>query len=127
MSVPVPPDFTPAWLAPADVLHWLARNGVLSPEDEAEVNRVCAMVELYVERCRPEHFDPAPDGTDPTYVPDAETYQGAVMYAAREIRRRNSPAGIENFADGGAAFVAKFDADIERALRTGTWARPGVG
>ena len=49
------------------------------------------------------------------------------MYAARETRRRNSPAGIEQFADGGTTFVSKYDSDIERFLRTGTWAVPGVG
>ena len=60
-----------------------------------------------------------------SYAPDAETYQGAVMYAAREYRRRNSPAGIETFGDV-TSFVARFDPDIDRALQTGAWARPVV-
>jgi hypothetical protein len=93
------------------------------------VDLVCVATETYVQRCRPEFYylDPEnPDGT-PVYEPDGETMQGATMYAARELRRRNSPAGIELFADGGATFVAKFDADIERFLRTGIWNRPGVG
>ena len=59
------------------------------------------------------------------YVPDAETYGGAVMYAAREYRRRNSPAGIELFGDI-TSFVARFDPDIDRALQTGAYARPVV-
>lgn len=59
------------------------------------------------------------------YFPDAETYQGAVMYAAREYRRRNSPAGIEMFGDQ-ASFVSRYDTDIERALQTGVYARPVI-
>lgn len=59
------------------------------------------------------------------YVPDAETYQGAVMYAAREYRRRNSPAGVEMFGDV-TSFVSRFDPDIDRALMTGSYARPVV-
>jgi hypothetical protein len=50
-----------------------------------------------------------------------------VMYAAREYRRRNSPGGIESITDAGATYVSKYDSDIERALRTGTWAEPAVG
>lgn len=121
-----PPDYSPAWLMPLDVLQWLQSNaaGPVPDPAPAEVVRVCAMTEEYVQRCRPEFLDPA--GLVP-YAPDAEVYQGAVMYAAREVRRRNSPAGIETFADGGASFVAKYDPDIERALRTGQWNRPGFG
>ena len=116
--------FPNTWLEPADVAAWLRLN-MPGPVDDTELERVCAMAELYVQRCRPELWD---DTTDPaTYVPDAEVYQGAVMYAARETRRRNSPAGIEQFADGGTTFVSKYDSDIERALRTGMWARPGAG
>jgi hypothetical protein len=60
-----------------------------------------------------------------SYLPDAETYQGAVMYAAREYRRRNSPAGVEMFGDV-TSFVSRFDPDIDRALQTGSYARPVV-
>ena len=49
------------------------------------------------------------------------------MYAAREVRRRNSPAGVQSFGDAGVTFVSKFDSDIERALHQGSWAIPGVG
>jgi hypothetical protein len=60
-----------------------------------------------------------------TYQPDAETYQGAVMYAAREYRRRNRPAGVEMFGDV-SSFVSRYDPDIDRALQTGAYARPVV-
>ena len=112
------------WLDPNDVAAWLRVNPGHAADDDAEIVRVCAMTELYVERCRPDQWSTESPGI---YVPDAEVEQAAVMYAARELRRRNTPAGIEMFADGGSAFVAKFDADIERALRTGQWNTPGVG
>lgn len=119
MAIPEPPGFEPAWLAPASVKEWLR----LAPEDtvdDALIAEVCAMAEPYVQKCRPEWFD-----TNGVYIPDAETYRGAVMYAAREYRRRNSPAGIEVFGDV-ASFVTRYDTDIERALRTGSWALPVI-
>ena len=123
-----PPTFTPVWLDPDDVAAWLRLN---NEPPAADLDRVAAMTEAYVQRCRPDQWtegDPDADPpVDPEYVPDAEVYQGAVMYAARETRRRNSPAGIEQFADGGTTFVSKYDSDIERALRTGSWNTPGVG
>ena len=60
-----------------------------------------------------------------TYAPDAETYRVAVMYAAREYRRRNSPAGIETFGET-TSFVSRYDPDIDRGLQTGAYARPVV-
>lgn len=123
------PAFTPVWLDPADVRHWLRTNGVGSDDEQAEVDRVCAQAEIYVERCRPDQFDPDPVDPDspPVFTADAEVYQGAVMYAARLLRRRNSPAGVESFGDVGIMFVTKYDADIERALRTGNATVPGAG
>jgi hypothetical protein len=81
------------------------------------------MAEPYVERCRPEFAAADPDTGVTTYTPDAEAYQGGVMYAAREYRRRNSPAGVELLGDT-ASFVTRYDTDIERALHTGAWAPP---
>ena len=120
--------FTPSWLQAADVAQWLRLNAGTPDVPDVELDRVCVQTEAYVQRCRPEWYvDPATPDDTRAYVPDGETYQGAVMYAAREYRRRNSPAGIETWAEGGAVFVAKYDADIERALRTGNWNVPGFG
>jgi hypothetical protein len=120
MAAPTPPNFEPVWLAPADVKEWL-RLAEQDTSDDALIQRVCAMAEPYVMKCRPEFLDPETG----VYTPDAEAYSGAVMYAAREYRRRNSPAGIEVFGDV-ASFVTRFDTDIERALRTGSWAGPVI-
>ena len=122
------PDYTPTWLDPADVAAWLRLNAPQATTDQAELDRVCAAAEAYAERCRPEWWVISEtDPEDVVYTPDAETYQGAVMYAAREVRRRNSPSGMETSIDGNPVFVSRYDSDIERALRTGTWNRPGVG
>jgi hypothetical protein len=125
------PAYAPTWLDPADVRAWLRDNAQPPASSDLEVDRVCAMAEIHVQGCRPEWSTtttPAPpDPPVTTYTPDAETYQGAVMYAARELRRRNSPAGVETFGDAGLTFVAKYDPDIDRALHTGAYLRPGVG
>ncbi len=114
-------EFTPVWLQPLDVKRWLRLNEQDNSDDDL-ITAVCAMAEPYVQRCRPEWFTSA---TPPVYIPDAETYRGAVMYAAREYRRRNSPAGIETFGDV-TSFVTRFDPDIDRALQTGAYARPVI-
>jgi hypothetical protein len=125
MSTPTPFPFAPVWLAPDDVKSWLRLNNE-DASDDALILAVCAQTEPYVERCRPEWMLPDPADTTATkYQPDAETYQGARMYAARQYRRRNSPAGIEVFGDV-TSFVARYDPDIDRALQTGAYARPVI-
>lgn len=52
---------------------------------------------------------------------------GAVMLAARLYRRRNSPAGVEAFSDMGASYVSRYDSDLDRQLRLGSWMTPRVG
>lgn len=123
MSDPTARVFVPTWLAPADVKSWLKINGQDS-EDDKLIDAVCTQAEAYAARCRPEWLVTNPDGST-TYTPDDETYQGARMYAAREYRRRNSPAGIEVFGDV-TSFVVRFDPDIDRALQTGAYARPVI-
>lgn len=120
--------YAPTWLEPADVSAWLRANapGAGTPE-AAELDRVCAATAAYVERCRHEWwFEDPDDPENVVYEPDAETYQGAVMYAARECRRRNNPTGTETF-DGGLTFISRYDPDIDRALHTGAYQLPGVG
>ena len=123
-------EFTPTWLDPADVRKWLRDNAQPPANDALELDRVCAETEIHVQRCRPdayvttEHTDP--DSPVVTYVPDAEIYQGAVMYAARALRRRNTPTGVE-FTETGAVFSPRFDPQIDQALHTGAYVHPGVG
>lgn len=121
MSDPIPPPvFEPSWLSQSDVVEWLRANQ--QPID-GELDRVCRAAEIHVERCRPDQFT----GDPPVFAPDAQVYQGAVMWAAREVRRRNNPSGVQEFAGLGISFVAKFDPDIDQALHTGAYLRPKTG
>lgn len=116
-------EYKPVWLAVDDVKMWLRLQAQDTSDDDL-LNRVAAMAEPYVERCRPEWWMEQ-DAFTRNYAPDPETYHGAVMYAAREYRRRNSPAGVETFGEA-TSFVSRWDPDIDRALQTGSYARPIV-
>jgi hypothetical protein len=127
-------DFVPVWLDPADVKAQL-RLGDSDVADDDLVTRCAAAVEPQVERARPDLFAvPVVDPRAPrialpdpdSYEPDAEVYQAAVMLAARLVRRRNSPAGIESFAMS-VTYVSRYDPDIARALHADAWAHPAVG
>lgn len=115
----------PVWLDPDDVRAWLKLATGL---DDALVAACCSAVEPQVQRARPDQWVVVITADDAvrTYTPDAEVYQAAVMLAGRVYRRRNSPGGIELFADS-VAYVARYDPDIQRALRQGAWAWPAVG
>lgn len=63
---------------------------------------------------------------------DAETWparivEGGNMLAARWVRRRNSPAGVEAMGEFGAAYVMRSDPDIAQLLQLGSWQPPAVG
>ena len=134
------PAYEPVWLAVADVKEQLRLPAADTGDDDL-VTRCAAAVEPQVERARPDGWPaPAPATDDAgnvllfggqpvivqAYTPDAETYQAAVMLAARLFRRRNSPGGIESFGES-VTYVSRYDPEIARALRTGLWALPGVG
>ena len=57
-------------------------------------------------------------------VPTKPAKLGAKMLAARLVRRRNSPAGIEAFTPDAALYVTRHDPDV--ALLLGLDA-PGIG
>ena len=120
------PDFTPQWLDVADVKDQLRITGSDTADDDL-ITRCAAAVEPQVQRARPDLYPiPAPQDAGPVYTPDPEVYQAAVMLAARLVRRRNSPGGVETFGES-VTYVSRYDPEIARALRTGLWALPGVG
>jgi hypothetical protein len=130
------PDYTPTWLDVADVKAQL-RLAAADTADDDLVTRCAAAVEPQVQRARPDGYPTATPAdvrgvivgdrlAALPYTPDAETYQAAVMLAARLVRRRNSPGGVETFGES-VTFVSRYDPEIARALRTGLWALPGVG
>jgi hypothetical protein len=125
---PKPRTYIPEWLSPVDVKDWLRLNDQDTTDDDLIV-AVCSQSEPYVERCRPEWRTElaGDDGTTSSlYDPDAETYRGAVMFAARLYVRRSSPSGIQLYGDA-PSFVARYDPDIDRALRTGAFMAPALG
>lgn len=52
---------------------------------------------------------------------------GANMLATRLVRRRNSPTGVETFAEAGPVYVSRTDPDVAQLLEIGNYARPEVG
>jgi hypothetical protein len=119
------PTYAPTWLDVADVKEQL-RLAAADTGDDDLVTRCAAAVEPQVQRARPDGWPAVQPLTAPVYTPDAETYQAAVMLAARLVRRRNSPGGVETFGES-VTYVSRYDPEIARALRTGLWALPGVG
>lgn len=49
---------------------------------------------------------------------------GSTMLAARLVRRRNSPDGVQALTEQGAAFVSRSDPDVAMLLELGAWSRP---
>lgn len=52
---------------------------------------------------------------------------GATMLAGRLWRRRDTPAGVETFANDGAVYVQRNDPDVALLLGIGSYAPPRVG
>jgi hypothetical protein len=115
------PTFTPAWLDVADVKEQL-RLSAADTGDDALVTRCAAAVEPQVQRARPDRWTAG----RVTFEPDPEIYQAAVMLAARLVRRRNSPGGVETFGES-VTYVSRYDPEIARALRQGLYAVPQAG
>ncbi|WP_282939126.1 hypothetical protein [Corynebacterium auriscanis] len=84
------------------------------PPDDAELARCVQTVNELVTSWHGEQWPPGAD-------------TGAVMLAARLHRRRNSPGGVESFGEAGAAYIPRYDADLDRLLRINDWAVPQVG
>lgn len=68
-----------------------------------------------------------PDVVDVEPEWPAYVVRGANMLAARLVRRRNSPSGVEALTDQGAAYVSRNDPDIAQLLQLGSYAKPSVG
>lgn len=116
-----------AWLKVDDVKDQL-RIDAIDTDDDDLIGRAIGSAMVEVERARRDQFTFTPNvpAAPAIFTPDGEVYQGAVMLAARLVRRRNSPAGIETFSDS-VAYVSRWDPDIQRALRQGAYSWPGVG
>lgn len=115
MSWPV--AAAPGWLREQDVKRQLRIDGS-DTEDDDLIAGCSLAAEVEVIRARPDA------AAAPASFPDV--YLGAIMLAARLLRRRNSPAGVESFSDS-VVYVAAYDPDLDRFLRRGRYRLPGVG
>ena len=57
----------------------------------------------------------------------AHVVRGLNMLAARLVRRRNSPAGVEAAGELGPLYVQRNDPDVAMLLGIGPYTRPAVG
>lgn len=108
-------DAQPVGIVAADVTAWSKEPA--SPN----LDRIVAAVNAYVGRLRV--VADVPEG-EPW---PAEVKLGAVMLAARLMKRRNSPNGIEAATDMNVTYTARYDADISRLLGIDGFAGPAVG
>lgn len=115
---------SPGWLSAAAVKDQLRISGD-DDTDDALILRCIASTEVAVQRARSDCWI-TNDYDEQEFQPDAEVLQAAVMLAARLVRRRNSPGGIESFGDS-VQYVARYDPEISRALHSGTFAMPRTG
>lgn len=107
---------TPTPAGPCDrtkVARWLYANDPAVSDDAALLDDVVAAVNAYIRS----YMTAPADGAE---WPD-DVVHGATMLAARNVRRRNSPAGVETGGDGGAVYVARRDRDLDQFLRLGDY------
>jgi len=100
-----------------DVIDWLKATDLTA--SDATLKRVVASTNSFVATLPvvanlPEEAADWPD----------DVKLGAIMLAARRLRRRNSPGGVEAVTDAGVAYVARHDPDIRQLLRLD---QPAVG
>lgn len=112
-----PDPYPVGWLLIADV------------KDQLKIRPADTTDDVLIQRCidasEPEVCRARPDALpDPAMVPDA--YRAGVLLAAKLVRRRNSPAGVESFGESIAASASN-DPELDRFMRAGMSRLPGVG
>lgn len=98
-----------------EVQQWLGAHG-----QDSHMETCAAAVTAYVSTLP--HIDLDENGDWA-----AQTKLGALMLAARLYKRRNSPNGIESFAEVGNTYVSRYDSDIARLLHIEAFKKPKVG
>lgn len=112
------------WLPAADLLDHL---GVAEDSPAvASVERARLAAAAQVERARRDLLVVGEDDVE-TFTATPDIVEGALLLAARLHSRKGSPVGLASYSEFGPANVPRFDADIERLLGVGRYARPRVG
>lgn len=104
------------------VAAWLSANEPGFTDDGQHIQVVVPAVNSWIATFRKPDVDASGAASWPAHV-----QHGAVMLAARNVRRRNSPAGVETAGDGTAVYVARFDRDLDSLLGLGTYRALVVG
>lgn len=94
-------------------------------DDRLQFNLAGAVA--YVERVQQRRVDFSGVGTDPTLIPvNDDLVHGTIRLAGRLLARGRSPDGMVTSAEFGSVRVGTGDADIDRMLRVGRYARPVI-
>lgn len=100
---------------PADVAavaEWLGANDPEFSDDLVHIEAVVPAVNAYLRAIL----------NRPAGGWGEDVKHGATMLAARNVRRRNSPAGVEAGSDlSGAVYVSRFDRDLDSLLGLGSF------
>lgn len=114
------PEGGPATLAAVKLQLGIAADDA---RDDAELGEHVAAVNALVRRWPVAAYALQ---TDPAaWTPDVT--KGANMLTVRLWRRKDSPAGVEAFAQLGAAYVQREDPHVAMLLQLGSFAPPGLG
>ena len=119
------------WVTAEAVSSWLraqpAAGGTANAATAADIALAVGSVNAWMVR----HFGARPvvaqpEGPEQPPAPDASADQalGALMLAARLVRRRNSPEGVAAVTADSVFYVARTDADVALLLGLD---RPGIG
>lgn len=113
------------WVTTEAVSGWLraqpAAGGSAQAATAADIAKAVASVNAWMTRT----FGAAPPAVaqgEPD--PNADKSLGAIMLAARLVRRRNSPEGVAALTETGPYYVARTDPDVSMLLGLD---RPQVG
>lgn len=113
-----------AYPGPATLAGTKAQLSITDSRDDLGIQDVVDAVNARVRRW--DHLAAGVVGVEPEAWPH-DTKRGADMLAARLFRRKDTPAGVASFGEGGAVYVMRTDPDVALLLRLGPYAPPQVG
>ena len=104
------------WVSSESVSGWLraqpATGGTAAAATAADIEHAVAAVNSWMVRTFGGRVTPA-DGAEDTQAHQA---LGALMLAARLVRRRNSPEGVQAVTELGPVYVSRNDPDVALLL-----------
>ena len=114
------------WPPTLDALKADRRIDPTDTRDDERLQQALDAAIAFVESVRP-RFNYAGDPESTLPEPNADLVLGTIRLAGRWYTRGRSPDGLVAMAEQGSARVPSFDADIEKLLRIGRYARAVIG